>query len=617
MVLNILALLFVLGIIFVHSMFGLYSGIINLFCSVVALAVALGYFEVLNELVTSQLGQYPSYTEPICLALLFVITLLILRVVADRFIRRNVRVPAYLDWAGGAACGFVVAQICVGVMALSFLMLPWGGQVLMFARYQRDPENRTYRDALDISPERRKQDDRVAFVRSDLWLRSDAFAVGLFNLLSRGSLRADTAFADVYPDFPEWIFWSGNTIQPESLTAPIRDEKGDGFKNGLSVETWWEQTAPLPAEVLRYRKQKPSRETKSPPYAPFEYKLSDGQHPGRPKSKLLGVRLLLNKNSADRDKQSTYHRFRPSMIRLVGDVVLPDGSRQPRQYIPDILGGVDPNIGDNLRVVDLDNNLGVPAGGQTPVDAYFEVDEQFTPRFVEYRRHARAPLTAGKRAAEPPAERLLASGSGGPGADKASGPARFIDAVNRQASGQRDRLPFVMRLDKLRTSLDVELEGQLFASGRLAGDRGSFEAPENEANKHVSRFKVPEDQRMFQLQTKPRKAKSLPGQAMNFVGSVTNQYYVYDSSGERYPLVGYYAIVNKGGRDYVELVYLPDDPSFRQMLDFRDGSVRNELQEQENAVLGLIFLVPPGREIVAVESAGGRIDFGVTFPIGK
>ena len=84
-------------------------------------------------------------------------------------------------------------------------------------------------------------------------------------------------------------------------------------------------------------------------------------------------------------------------------------------------------------------------------------------------------------------------------------------------------------------------------------------------------------------------------------------------AGDSHQLWGYYAIVKKGGQDYVELVFVPDDLSFRGMLDFKEGGLRNDLQDQEEAVLGLIFLVPPGRGVVAVRSQGGRIDFGETF----
>ncbi len=612
MVLNIVALLLVLGITFMHSMFGLFSGILNLMCGVTALAVAFGFYEPLNDLLTGQAGLHPAFTEPASLVLLFALTFLVLRILSDTFIRGNVRVPMYVDWGGGAVCGFLAGQICVGMMVIGFLMLPWGGRVMMFSRYERDPENRTYRDAADIPPDQRKQDERVAFRRNHLWLRSDEFAAGLFDLFSRGSLRGATPFAAVYPDFAQWVFWSGNTIQHESLPAPIRDEKGDGFKDGLKVDTYWVQTERLTQDETRYRKGAPDKTTPKPPYEPLDYKVQPGH-------KLLGLRLTLLRASADRDKQSAVHRFRPSMIRLVGDIKLADGTAEPREYIPQIIGGADPNLASYLRVVELDNNFALQASGPTPIDAYFEVDDRFDPRFVEYRRHARAPVTKGQLAKAPPGERLaLAAPEAGPaGKERASGAARFIDTTNRQFTGDRDRLPFPMRLDRLRPMLDVQLDGTAFASGRLTGDRSTLEAPEKEADQNVSHFKAPEGKRVFQVQTRPRRAKSLLGQVMDFAGAVTNQYQAYDDTGNAYPLVGYYAIVKKGDQDYVELVYLPDDPSFRGMLDFKDSAVRRALQDQDNAVLGLIFVVPPGKGIAAIGSHGGRIDFGETLRTGQ
>lgn len=603
MILNLFALLFVLGITFVHSMFGLYSGLINVFCCITALAVSFGYAEPLNQLFTSQVSALPpTYTEPLVLVLLFVITLLVLRTLTDTFMRGNVRVPMYVDWIGGGLCGFVIAQICVGVMVIGFLMLPWGGRVMMFSRYERSADNQVDSET-----------GRVEFVHNGLWFSSDAFTTGLLNLLSNGSLKGETQFAEVYPDYPEWVFWSGNTVQQESFTSPLRDEKGDGFKDGLKVEKWWEQTTKLPPEMLRYRAQLPNKDTPKPAYEQKEYKLRAGH-------RLIGLRLGLTTASADRDKTTAYHRFRPSMIRLVGDVELPDGTREPKQYIPQILGGADPGVGNNLRIVDVDTNIGLAAAGETKIDAYFEVDERFKPRFVEYRRHARTAVTAAVLAKTAPTDRMAAAPvAGGEGPDRGTGAARFIDTVNREFSGDRDQLPFVMKTEKLRGTLDVELDGKQLVSGHLTGDVKTLTAPEGEVETNVARFKVPDGKRLFQLQTKPRKAMSLPGQAMNFAGSVVNQYQAFDSSGAPHPLAGYYAIVEREGEQFIELFYTPDPDGsgFRGVLDFKTTGVRKNLQDQDGAVLGLLFLVPPGAEIVAVGSQGGRVDFGETFTMNK
>ncbi len=60
MILNIIALVLILGITFMHSIFGLFSGLINVFCAIAAAVVALGCFEAVNDLVTSEMGLHPS-----------------------------------------------------------------------------------------------------------------------------------------------------------------------------------------------------------------------------------------------------------------------------------------------------------------------------------------------------------------------------------------------------------------------------------------------------------------------------------------------------------------------------------------------------------------------------
>ena len=611
MVFNAVALVLVLGITFLHSMFGFYSGLINVFCTVTALAVAFGFFEPLNNFVTSQAELPTQYTEPAALVLLFAATLIVLRTAADQFLRGNVRVPRWLDWVAGAACGFVNAQVTVGVLALGVLMLPFGGRVAMFQRYERHPEQ-----------QKDPETGRAEFVRQSLWLNPDGFAVGLFNLLSGGSLKSDVRFASVYPDFAECVFWSGNTIQPESPASPPRDKDGDGFKNGLKIEKWWEQKAKLTGDTTRYRPQAATKETPKPSYEPKDYVVRAGQ-------RLIGFRLGLLRAGSDREKTSAVHRFRPSQIRLVGDVELPDGTRELRHYVSQVIGGADPAMEANLRITNLDDNFTFVASGENKIDVYFEVDERFKPRFIEYRRRAR--VATGDASKAPPEDRLsiapaggtaaggpAGGGAGGKGPDKASGASRFIDTVERRLSGDRDDLPFALSSDRIRANLDCELAGNRLAKAQFSGEKSAL-APEQGAKDAIAKFQVPEGKRIFQLATKPRKAASLPGQAMNFAGAVANQYQALDETGSSHPLAGYYALIKKDGQDYIELFFTPnpEESGFRGMLEFKTPGIKTALQDQPDAVLGLIFVVPPGKGIVAVTSQAGKVEFGETFKISN
>jgi hypothetical protein len=616
MVLNLFATLFVLGAAFLNSMWGLYSGMVNTFCSIVALAVSFGYWEALERLLTAQFGLHPSYTGPLALGLLFLVTLTALRLLADNFLRGNVHVPAYVDWIGGGVCGFVYSQIIIGVLVLSFLMLPWGGRTMMYERYARNPDGDTDPDS-----------GRTRFERRLLWMRSDEFAAGLFKIMSGGSLSSSTSFASVYPDFAQWVAWTGNQVQHESLTAPLRDEKtngGDGWDDrGIRVLSWWEQKQPLPADSTRYRKALPTRETPDPPYEPLAFKAADGKQ-------LVGVRLSLTPQSADRDEKGTWsHRFRATNIRLVGDVLQPDGSKSPRQYNAAVIGGADKKIDTNLRVADPDNNFALSGpGAESKIDVYFEVDDGFKPRFVEYRRRARAALAA-PPAEQPPAERLSAAppanagaqASGGrPGQPTNTGAGRFIDVVDRGGTGDNDRLPFKLAQSKLTGNPDVEIsDGMLVsmqAKSRLVGDKSGFE--HQGPGVAIEKFKIPEGKRIFQVRAKAKQAQSLAGQVFNFAGATANQYRAVDSRGNTYELAGYYALVKRNGQDYFELFFAPNasESGFSGMLELSQET-RTALRQQDDAVLGLIFVVPPGTCIRVIKSQGGQSDFGPDMCVGK
>lgn len=591
MILNLFATAFVLGATFVHSMYGLFSGIINLFCCVVALAITFGYFEVANNLASQHL--HPGYTEPFVFILLFVISLLLLRLAADNFVRGNMRVPMYVDWGGGAVCGFFIAQICVGVMFLGFMMLPFGGQAGMYQREVRPSED----DMQDVP-----SGERVPFDTVGLWLGSEAMTANLGALLSSGSLSGTTEFASVYPNFPEWVWWTGNTVQPESLTAPIRDDDGDGFENGLQVDTWWTQTTPLDASITRYRRDKPSERNDEPRYEPMALAPEPGE-------KLLGVRMTLRQAAEDRDKRAGGHRFRATMIRIVGDVERPDGTVESQQYRPQAIGGADPRIPDNWRIADPDNNFFVPSGNKQ-IDTIFVVDEDFEPRFVEYRRHARAPVLQPEFVEAPPAEPLVAEVPVG-GGRFGGGPSSFIDTVNRRDSGDEENLPFKLSANKLQTDLNVNLEGEFFVSGRVAG----YERELTTGPARIEKFKIPAGKRIFQLQTKARQASSLAGQVFNFVGSITNSYEAIDSRGDSHPLAGFYVQVERDGQDYIELFFEPDPGAvgFNGMLQWQWDGVRKALTRQNDAVLGLIFVVPPSVEINTIRAGSNQVDLGRGF----
>ncbi len=586
MALNIAALVMVLCITFMHSIFGFFSGLINVFCVVASAAIAFGFYEAANDLITRSFELHPAYVEPICFVGLFVLSILLLRYLADNYIRGNVKLPTGVDIGGAVACGFVNAQIFVGILGLGLLMLPLGGRVLGHSVWERNE----YGDMDSDHPE------LLQFDRQHLWTRPDEFTAGLFKLISGGSMRGATAFASVYPDFSEALYFSTNTVQRDCTPTPYRKDRGrdaDGFKRGLRVEAWWEETEPI--ADARYRKDLPTARRPTPDYESINFKPTPGK-------KLIGTRLRLNQTAADRDGRSSFHLFRPTMLRMVGSV-----NGKWRQYAARIIANADARIAGRHRIVDFDNNFNLPGGHSEPIYAYYEVDENFQPAFVEYRRHARAAVPA--QPEEDPEVTLTLSGETGDRRGRGRGGARTFGRVLERGSNDNANLPFVMMRRAFQGAGDVTVDGDAFVSGRIYGSRSrlehSGEAP------RVQYFKLPEGQRLIQVRYKPRRAQTGAGQVFNFVAQLS-QYEIVDANANKYPLAGYFALVTRArGQEYIELFYAgggPDDSlsiTYNRMLDFKDID-RGELNDSEDTIIGLLFLVPPSTEFRRVQNQSGE-----------
>jgi hypothetical protein len=287
------------------------------------------------------------------------------------------------------------------------------------------------------------------------------------------------------------------------------------------------------------------------------------------------------------------------MIRVVGTV-----GEKTRQFRARVVAGADPDVRGAPRIADPDTNFSLPASGATKIDAYFEVPEGFEPQFVEYRRHARAPLTAANLQEEAFAALEPLKSEADREAERRIGREGFMGIVTM--SRKEDRLP--LRVAPQLAANSANVSGETLVSGRLSGSERQLEA--DRAAGSVQEFAAPEDMSVIQVRFRPYQARSLAGQVFNFVGSTLNQYYAEDTTGQRYPLRGYFATVRRGNERHVEIYYAgpPDSPegaAFRGMLDFKYIEMRELRSAQSEAELGLVFLVPPGKQITKVVNQQG------------
>lgn len=573
MPLQIATLLLVLGVTFLQAVFGFFSGLINLFCTVVAVVVAFGFYEPLTYAVTASMDLAPAYVEPCCLMLLFLLTQVGLRAAADNLIRGNVTVVPAMDWAGAGLCGFFTAMLTVGTLTIGLLMLPIGGTVMGFSRFVRTDE---------------KGPNNVAqFDRKSLWTRCDEFTIWFFNQVSGGSMQGGHALASVYPDYLEALYGSRNTVQAENQPVPYREKKyGDGFTKGLRVDYYWTQKDPVNAV---YRAEVPTQKERTPSVAPQLYKPGSGDT-------LLGLRLTLLPESADRDRRSPVHMFRPWMFRLVGK----GASGKTEQYFPVIIGGADSFTGGKNRIVDPDVNFRLEGTGEGRIDAYFEVDQGFQPEFIEYKQFCRvavggepkktAPTTALKILTPEQQQQLENQGS------------RTFGSV---ADGRdNDKLPFTFEAARLKSNADCKVAGDALVHGRIFGEKSKLQVQAQDPG--IEKLQIPQGRRILQIEYHPKQAASIFGEVFRYVGGVINQYQALDNQGNVYLLSGYYAIVKRGNNEYIEYFFNgpEDDPldgSYRGLLDFKEIK-QNELNDADDATIGLIFITKPGVIITRIQN---------------
>lgn len=160
MVLIVLVFLLVAGIAFYQAVQGAFSALIMALLSILCAALAFEFYEPLaRELLY---GRQPAHADAVMLLALFILPLLLLRILTDRFIPSNVIMGLWPDRIAGAAMGLISGLIVAGVFTIVLQLLPTGPRFLMY---------RPFNDALQ------REQSLAPFY-------PDEFTIGLVNWMS-------------------------------------------------------------------------------------------------------------------------------------------------------------------------------------------------------------------------------------------------------------------------------------------------------------------------------------------------------------------------------------------------------------------------------------------------
>jgi len=166
------------GIAYYQVRQGLYSSLIMAVCCVLSAILAMTMYPSL----ASALGLYTEHgvlADALCIALMFVVPLVVLRYLADRFIWNDIYFDVWVERIGGTVLGLISGMVMMGILLVVLQMLPLGENILgIYQPYGNDLT--------------RKQRVWPFF--------PDDFVVSLGRIASRGSMSGDRAYGDVHDD---------------------------------------------------------------------------------------------------------------------------------------------------------------------------------------------------------------------------------------------------------------------------------------------------------------------------------------------------------------------------------------------------------------------------------
>lgn len=587
---SLFTVVLVLTITFYQGLQGTFTALINCLLTVLAAALAFGYFE--NLYFWQLAAPLPEHGRAVALMGIFLVTLLILRTIADALITGNVQLPKYADSVGAGIFGFISAMLIVGMLTISMQMLPFDTELLGFARYavqdssgasltpeaEEGEDHRGYRAKLDWS--------QVRHARRSLWFSPDGFTAHLMTHLSSYALHGKTSLATVYPDLLGTLHNARAGHWRESLDVAPAD--------ALTVKGYWD----LPDKML-YRREpagdaKPARRSK-------EVRLERVDESPPIGMKRIVVRVTVGRDARDPDGE---HRFVVEQFRLVGR----QGERGAiREFFP-----VGMNFDGSARWVTVHRGEGFSSKAATMTrDLIFEIPDSpdFEPWFVEYKLNARAELRASMdQSKEPPAPLAPEGGDqakSAADADKGKKKDARRGRTDARKSGQdrvsglgparqdttfSDELPFTLANYG---GTDVDVAGGKLRGGRLWASLGGDWKPKKGNKPAFSKLEVGDDKRLLQLSVEKLQPESWLGNIYGGIIDTISDFYLIDEEGREYMPVGSYAMaLDPGGDRTFEIIYLDETArGFARLPKFQKINPRDL---KGKYALFYLFHLPPG-----------------------
>ncbi|MGB7159331.1 MAG: CvpA family protein [Tepidisphaeraceae bacterium] len=424
MIFSILILLLVGVIAFFHYTQGFWSATLSAIATIIAAVLAVSYHESVVDVLLK--GKMADQANAFALVALFAIIYLILRIIIDKAIPGNLRMPVILDKVGAGVMGLVAGIFATGVVAIAAQSMPFDPLIAGYARRDMSEERQ---EGVSVTGKAQLQEvpvppviDSVSFDegKADMFLPVDDWLVGtVAHLSDGGSLSGKRAMKTIHPNYLDELFAQRGGIEAGASRVATNAAKKQVSIDGVFT-------------VPAFAAQADGDLTSSRPDGkPVKY-------PDQPKDDemFLIARISFGDGTADKDNLV---RFSPGSIRLVAE----SEDEGWRNYYP--IGTVED--ASTLFANRIDDYLFTREGAAVDVAFLVKKADVVTGKdepkfkdgvFIEVKRLARQPLTGGikpltadKRVAyvrKPAISKAAPAGAGGAagGAGAAKGNAPFV-----------------------------------------------------------------------------------------------------------------------------------------------------------------------------------------------
>ncbi|MGH7213416.1 MAG: CvpA family protein [Tepidisphaeraceae bacterium] len=232
MIFTIIILALVGAVAFFHYVQGFFSAAISALLVVLAAMMAVSYHEPLTNVLLA--GKMADQGLAISLTAIFASVYIVLRLVFDKLIPGNVRLPVIADKVGAAVMGLVAGVYAVGVVAIAAQTLPFGPSIAGYSRYPLADRREVVMPALPGRDQRRDgfiEDELDVLSLTDtaprkLVIPVDDIVLGTAAMLSSdiGSMAGARPLASIHPDYLQELFGARIGIQVGANRTALNQE---------------------------------------------------------------------------------------------------------------------------------------------------------------------------------------------------------------------------------------------------------------------------------------------------------------------------------------------------------------------------------------------------------